>query len=62
MPQLITFLTENGLDILQALASIIAGAAVLANFTKTDKDNKAIGLVSKLINLLAANFTSGKLK
>lgn len=49
-------------SILTALASIIAGASILANFTKTDADNKALGVISNLIHFLAGNFTSGSIK
>ena len=50
------FLQLHGAEIAQAITSIVSGASVLANFTKTDKDNKAVGLISKLINAVAGNF------
>lgn len=54
------FLQENGAEILQALSGIVAGASVLANFTSTDKDNRALGWISRAIHFLAANFFAVK--
>lgn len=54
------FLQMHGGEIAQAVTSIVSGASVLANFTKTDTDNKAVGLLSKLVNALAANFFTFK--
>ncbi|MDD9901036.1 MAG: hypothetical protein OXT65_08675 [Alphaproteobacteria bacterium] len=56
MTQWILFLQQHGAEILQGLSMIVAGASVLANFTKTDKDDKALGFASKTVNALAANF------
>lgn len=53
---------NNTGELIAALTAIVAGASILANFTKTDKDNKALGFLSKLLNLLALNVKSGKLK
>ena len=36
--------------------SIVTIASVVANWTKTDKDNKAIEKVKKLMQILALNF------
>ena len=50
-------------DVLQATASIIGGASVIAAmFPKADKLGAALGLVSKLINILAFNFGNAKNK
>lgn len=56
MDTLIDFLMANGLVILTAVTSIIAGASVLANYTATDKDNKALAAIAKVVNFLALNF------
>lgn len=56
MTQFFLFLQLHGQDILQAVTGIISGASVLANFTKTDKDNKVLGKIGKAVNFLAANF------
>jgi hypothetical protein len=37
-------------------AVIVAAASAVANLTKTDKDNKAVGLFSRIVNLFALNF------
>lgn len=51
-----SFLENHGADLLQAVTGIISGASVLANFTRTDKDDKAVGFLSRLVNVLAGNF------
>lgn len=62
MSLLIIFLQLHGPEILQALTGIVSGASVLANFTRTDKDNKAIGILSNAVHFLAANFFSLKIQ
>lgn len=56
MTSLFLFLQLHGAEIMQALTGIVSGASVLANFTKTDRDNKAVGALSTLVHFLAANF------
>lgn len=46
----------NYIDILQILSYIIAIMSIIANFTKTDADNKIVALLSKIVNILAINF------
>lgn len=41
--------------VVQAASLIIAGASILANFTKTETDNKVLAAISKVINILAVN-------
>ena len=36
--------------------AVVAGFSFLANLTRTDLDNRAVGVVSKIINLFAMNF------
>lgn len=55
MLTILAFLQLHGADIIQAITGIVSGASVLANFTKTDQDNKAIGFISKVVNLAAVN-------
>jgi hypothetical protein len=62
MTSLFIFLQLHGPDILHAISSIIAGASVLANFTPTDKDNKAVGLLGNAVHFLAANFFALKVE
>jgi hypothetical protein len=56
MTTIFNIITQHGGDILQAVSGIVSGASVLANFTRTDKDDKAMGFVSRVVNFLAANF------
>jgi len=41
--------------IVTIITSVIAAASILANLTPTDKDNKAIAAITKIVNLLALN-------
>ena len=50
------FITENYQDIMVVVGAVVTIASVIANKTKTDVDNKAIGWFSKAINLFALNF------
>lgn len=58
--ELITTLTEfinaNGVVLLAAIGSIVTGASILANFTRTEVDNRVINAIAKVINVLALNF------
>lgn len=56
------WLTENWDKVALILTSIVTIASVLANFTKTDVDDKVVGFVGKLIALLAVNIKSPSLK
>lgn len=55
MNDIFTFLLLHGADIMNALTGIVAGASVLANFTRTDKDNRALTKVGRVLNFLAIN-------
>lgn len=44
---------------LAIVTSLISIASVIANFTKTDSDNKIVAIVSNIIHMLAGNFTTG---
>lgn len=46
---------DNIKDYLDFAAYMVAGASIVANKTKTDKDNKAVGIFSKVVNFLAVN-------
>lgn len=37
-------------------AYVVAGASAVANLTKTDKDDKAVSLLSRLVNFLSLNW------
>lgn len=47
---------ENLIDLVQAASLIIAGASLLANFTKTDADNQFLAKIAKIVNMFALNF------
>lgn len=49
------WLIANGGEIVVGLTGLITFASVIANFTKTDADNKAVAWVSKAVNWLALN-------
>lgn len=44
----------------QVITAVVTVASVLANFTKTEVDNKIVGAVSKVLNILALNFNLKK--
>ncbi len=50
------FILTHSNEILGILTAIVTAASGIANLTKTDADNKAVGFVSKTVNFLALNF------
>ncbi|MFN7640302.1 MAG: hypothetical protein ACK5PR_00975 [bacterium] len=42
--------------VITVVTSLVTIASVVANFTKTDADNKVVAKVSRFVNLLALNF------
>ena len=60
--EIVEFVKLNGFEIVTAVSMIVAGASVLANFTKTDVDNKVLAFVGKAIALLAGNVRVNSLK
>lgn len=55
MQGIIDWITANSDAIITGLLGLVAFASVVANFTKTDADNKAVGWFSKVVNWLALN-------
>lgn len=51
------FITTNITDITAIATAVVTIASIVANWTKTTADNTAVGWFSKLINLLALNFS-----
>ena len=39
------------------VTALVTFASIIANKTKTDKDNVAVGYISNIVNFLALNFT-----
>lgn len=50
------FITAHFTEILTIITAIVTAASGIANFTKTDADNKVVAIVSKFVNFLALNF------
>ena len=55
MQGIIDWITANSDAIITGLLGLVAFASVIANFTATDADNKAVGWFSKVVNWLALN-------
>jgi len=49
------WIIAHGGETIVGLTGLIAFASMIANFTKTDADNKAIAYLSKAVNWLALN-------
>lgn len=62
MSDIIAFLVANGVDILEALLSIVGGASILAAITPTAKDDSVLSVVRKVLDLVAANVGNAKNK
>lgn len=50
-----TFYIDHIETIYVIITSLVTAASAVANLTKTDKDNKAVGYISKAINFIALN-------
>ena len=50
------FIFAHAGDVLTILTAVVTIASVLANFTKSDADNKLVAVFAKLVNTLALNF------
>jgi len=44
-------------EIFGAVGAVVSVASVVANFTETKKDDKAVAVVKKIINIFALNFS-----
>lgn len=51
-----SWIVAHGGETVVGLTGLVTFASFVANFTKTDADNRAIAYVSKAINWLALNF------
>lgn len=56
MGDLFKIISDHGGEIYTFLTSVIAAASVIANLTRTDKDNKVVGKLDSLVHILALNF------
>lgn len=50
------WIAAHGGETVTGLLGLIAFFSVIANFTKTDADNKIVAFLSKAVNWLALNF------
>lgn len=52
---ILSLLFQHWGEIYTVLTSLVTIASVASNYTKTDKDNRAVGVASKVINAAAIN-------
>lgn len=57
-----TFRTLHSADWQNIVTTLVAVASVVANATKTNRDNIAVGWLSRLVNFFALNFKKSGLK
>lgn len=55
MPEWLTAVVDNYPTVINGLLTIVAGATVITAVTPTQWDNKAVNMISKLLNVLAGN-------
>lgn len=60
MPELITYLTDNWVLIFNALTAVVAAAATIAALTATPKDDGAVAVLRKAIDVIGMNFGHAK--
>ena len=51
---------EEYWTIVNIATAVVTVASAAANLTKTDRDNQAVGWLSKLVNFFALNFRPGQ--
>ncbi len=56
MTDIFSFLNDNYLAIMGILTALVTFASAVANFTKTDSDNKVVAVFAKVVDFLALNF------
>ena len=52
---MIEFITEKAPELVEALAKIVGGFAILATLTKNESDNKILNYMLRAINFFGAN-------
>lgn len=55
---MIEFIKDNAKELIDIVAYVVAVFSMIANFTKTDVDNKVAEKLTKLVAALALNFKS----
>ena len=59
---MIQYITENKEELLQIVASVIAGASLIATMTPNESDNKWVNRISSVVSWLALNVGKAKSK
>ena len=60
MSELVSFVMDNFVSILSAVASIVGGFAVLASLTPNKSDDRIVQMILDVVNFLGANFGKAK--
>jgi hypothetical protein len=60
MSELVSFVMDNYVSILSAVASIVGGFAVLASLTPNKSDDRIVQMILDMVNFLGANFGKAK--
>jgi len=60
MSELVSFVGDNYVSILSAVASIVGGFAVIASLTPNKSDDRIVQMILDVVNFLGANFGKAK--
>ena len=60
MSELVSFVMDNYVSILSAVASIVGGFAVIASSTPNKSDDRIVQMILDVVNFLGANFGKAK--
>ncbi len=60
MSELVSFVMDNYVSILSAVASIVGGFAILASLTPNKSDDRIVQMILDVVNFLGANFGKAK--
>ena len=60
MSELVSFVMDNYVSILSAVASIVGGFAVLASLKPNKSDDRIVQMILDVVNFLGANFGKAK--
>ena len=60
MSELVSFVMDNYVSILSAVASIVGGFPVIASLTPNKSDDRIVQMILDVVNFLGANFGKAK--
>lgn len=60
MTEIITWVSTNGVSVVEALVSIVGGFAIIATMTKNQSDDRIVQMLLDAVNFLGANFGKSK--